>query len=293
MSQNINQSYNNIFNNIDSYRHSLIEYLKKENLFYENEKINLSVNEKEISYYRWLHPYQTAWELDWIFNVNKLNSISKIIKKDSVVLDLGAHTGNYSVGYSLFAKKVISFEPNPVTFSVLNKNVTLNPNIIAYNVGCAEEDKQMEFYYSDPGFNNGGNDMGSLKEYHPHPIDVYCINIDKFLKELHPEDYNNISFIKIDCEGYDTKILPTLKNIIEKNKPIIETELFEGFSVEEKQELIEVINSLGYDCYNFSAVSEDIDFIDLTKDKITKKNVGDIENKGGHYNLICFPREEL
>ena len=57
--------------------------------------------------------------------------------------------------------------------------------------------------------------------------------------------------------------------------------------------MIEVINSLGYDCYNFSAVSEDIDFIDLTKDKITKKNVGDIENKGGHYNLICFPREEL
>jgi tRNA G37 N-methylase Trm5 len=34
-----------------------------------------------------------------------------------------------SVAYSLFANKVISFEPNPATFEVLEKNSELNPNI--------------------------------------------------------------------------------------------------------------------------------------------------------------------
>ena len=35
----------------------------------------------------------------------------------------------------------------------------------------------------------------------------------------------NEVYIKIDCEGHDKEILPTLKNIIEINKPIIQTEI--------------------------------------------------------------------
>ena len=40
----------------------------------------------------------------------------------------------------------------------------------------------------------------------------------------------NEVYIKIDCEGHDKEILPTLKNIIEINKPIIQTEIYDGLS---------------------------------------------------------------
>ena len=233
---------------------------------------------------------QGSWETTELFTPQKLGYLKKIIKENSVVLDIGAHTGNMSVAYSLFARKVISFEPNPSTFDVLNQNSKLNRNIIPYNFGCSTEDGEMEFHYSDEGFNNGGLasalDNGIGVTGHKVPIEVYCVNVNNLLKDLHSDDYDNISFIKIDCEGHDKEILPTLKGIIEKNKPIIQTEIYDGLTDREKIELIEVIDSLGYDCYNFTEANDNID--DLGE-KITKDSVSDLSLLSGH-NLICFPR---
>ena len=283
------RQYHDVLERLKSYREKLDEVLKENGVYFGTEEINLLVNNHKINYHRWLHPMQGEWELEWLFNEYKLSCIKKLIRKDSVVIDIGAHTGNYSIAYSLFADKVISFEPNPVTFGILEKNSKLNTNIIPYNVGCSTSDNQVSFSYSDPGFNNGGMNMGLMSESHQHKIDVYCVNIDNFIKQFHFEDYNNISFIKIDCEGHDKEILPTLKGIIEKNKPIIETEIFDGFTLEQKQELVRVINSLGYNCFNFTSANDDID---LLGEKITMESIQEMQtrNEGGH-NLICFPKK--
>ena len=279
-----------LFDRIDNYRNSVLDELRKNNTYYVADEVNIEIGSKQINYFRWLHPYQGSWELESLFNPMKLKYIEKMIKPDSVVLDLGAHTGNMSVAYSLFADKVISFEPNPVTFEVLERNSELNVNIVPYNFGCSKEDGEMEFHYSDTGFNNGGLttdlDNGVGVTGHDVPIDVYCVNIDSFLKELHPNDYKNISYIKIDCEGHDKEILPTLKNIIEINNPIIQTEIYDGLTDREKVELIKVIDSLDYDCYNFTTANDDIDNLDK---KITIDTVNNMTLNSGH-NLICFPR---
>ena len=279
-----------LFDNIDSYYNEVLDYLKSTNNYYEREEINFDVGDKHINYYRWPHPYQGDWELTELFTLIKLEYVRKLIKPNSVVLDIGAHTGNMSVAYSMFADKVISFEPNPVTFEILKKNSQLNKNIVPYNFGSSMYDGEQEFHYSDVGFNNGGLttdlDFGIGVTGHKVPIEVYCVNINDFIKELHPQDYDNISFIKIDCEGHDKVILPTLKNIIEANKPIIQTEIYDGLSFNEKIDLIKVIDSLDYDCYNFTEANDDIDNLGP---KITKDSVGNLSLMSGH-NLICFPR---
>lgn len=280
-----------LFDRIDSYRNDVLDYLKSTNNHYGSSEINLSVDGYDINYHRWKHPYQGDWEVRELFTSDKLRYTKKIIKPNSVVLDIGAHTGNMSVDYSLFADKVISFEPNPATFEVLEKNSKLNSNIIPYNFGCSDEEGTIEFHYSDPGFNNGGyaskTDVGIGVTGHNVPIEVYCVNIDNFIKQVHSDDYDNISFIKIDCEGHDKDILPTLKNIVDLNKPIIQTEIYDGLTLSEKQQLIRVIDSLDYDCYNFSEVDDDIDSIGS---KITENNVDTLNLMSGH-NLICIPRE--
>lgn len=279
-----------LFDRIKEYRNEFLRVLDKQKRYFYTNEINIEMGKYNINYHRWLHPNQGDWETTELFTPTKLSYTEKLIKKDSVVLDIGAHTGNMSVSYSLFAKKVISFEPNPVTFDVLNQNSKLNRNIIPYNVGCSVKDGEMDFHYSDVGFNNGGLastlDNGVGVTGHTVPMEVYCVNVDSFIKELHPDDYDNISFIKIDCEGHDKEILPTLKNIIEKNKPIIQTEIYDGLTNREKIELIEVIDSLDYDCYNFTEADDNID--NLGK-KITKDSVADLSLLSGH-NLICFPR---
>ena len=50
------------------------------------------------------------------------NKFSQLIPKDSIVLDIGAHVGGFSVvfGSCVGEKgKVLSFEPNPKTYNVI------------------------------------------------------------------------------------------------------------------------------------------------------------------------------
>ena len=276
-----------IIENIKQYRKEVLNYLKQTNNHYNTIEINLKVGDKNVKYHRWLHPYQGDWELEALFNPKELNNISKLIKPNSVVLDIGAQTGNMAVAYSLFAKNVIAFEPNPATYEVLEKNSTLNP-ITPYNFAISVEEGECEFHYSDPGLCNGGYasilDKGIGVTGHSLPLDVYMVNVVDFIKKYHSNDFNNISFIKIDAEGHDKEIIPTLQEIISLNKPIIQTEIYDGLTPNETNHLINVINDLGYKAYDMDACNNDID---LLQNEI--KSYKDI-NPGSGHNLICLER---
>lgn len=275
-----------IIERIQEYRNAVLDALKKSNNHYRSQKIKIKVNDKSIEYYRWLHPYQGRWELDALFNKEELVNISKLIKPNSIVLDIGAQTGNMAVAYSLYAKNVIAFEPNPAAFEVLEKNATCNL-ITPYNFACSQEEGECEFHYSDPGLCNGGYasvlDKGVGVTGHSLPLDVYMVNVTDFIKNNHTDDLNNISFIKIDAEGHDKEILPTLKEIIDLNKPIIQTEIYDGLTPNETDQLINVINDLGYKAYDMDTCNNNIDNL---QDEI--KSHKDIKPNSGH-NLICLP----
>ena len=92
---------------IKKYREEVLDVLSNNQFYFGTKVINLNVDDKEINYHRWLHPWQGDWELEYLFNSNSLKNISKLIKPNTTVLDIGAQTGNMSVAYSLFAKNVI------------------------------------------------------------------------------------------------------------------------------------------------------------------------------------------
>ena len=128
-----------IIERVKEHREAVLNYLKQTNNHYNTTEINLEIDGEKINYHRWMHPFQGNWELEALFNSKELFNISKLIKPNSIVLDIGAQTGNMAVAYSLFAKNVIAFEPNPATYEVLEKNSTLNP-ITPYNFAISAED---------------------------------------------------------------------------------------------------------------------------------------------------------
>lgn len=271
--------------NIDSYRQQVLEVLKSSNNHYTTKNITHKTSSWKINYHRWLHPWQGDWEINYLFTEEILTNLSKIITKGSTVIDIGAQTGNMSVAYSLFADKVIAFEPNPATFEVLEKNSQLNPNIIPYNYAISDEEGPLEFHYSDYGFCNGGfatrTQTGIGVTGHTIPIDVYGVNLEKFLQESDIET-NKISLIKIDAEGHDKDILKTLTNIINKHKPVLITEIYNGLKPNEISDLLNTIHSLGYKAYdeevnkgNLEALGKEITSVD------------DI-NPGSGHNLLCI-----
>ena len=79
---------------------------------------------------------------------------SEVIPEGSVVLDIGAHVGGFSMMFaSCVGKegKVISFEPNPRTFESLKFKADNNPslNIIPYNYACTKEKGKFIFHYTN------------------------------------------------------------------------------------------------------------------------------------------------
>lgn len=271
---------------ITQYRNQVLEVLKQTNNHYPTKVINLQVEDKEINYHRWMHPYQGDWEIRDVFTKEILNNYSKIIKPNSTVIDIGAHTGNMSIAYSLFAGKVLSFEPNPAVYEILEKNSQLNPNIYPFNYAISDEEGPLTFHYSDNGFCNGGfasrTQFGVGVTGHVVPIDVWAVNLEKFIKENNIE-LNNVSLIKIDAEGHDKDILKTLTNIITTHKPVLITEIYNGLNYLEMQDLLDTIHSLGYKAYD-----EEINKFDVNNLGKEIYSVSDINVKAnlGH-NLIC------
>lgn len=269
---------------IKEYRGQVLEVLKQSNNYYSTDIVNLNVLNKNIKYHRWLHPWQGDWEVTSLFTNEILNNLSKIITPGSDVIDIGAQTGNMSVAYSLFANKVISFEPNPATFDVLEKNSQLNSNIIPFNYAISDQEGPLQFHYSDYGFCNGGfatrTEFGIGVTGHKIPIDVYAINLESFINESNI-DIKNISLIKIDAEGHDKDILKTLNNIIYKHKPVLITEIYNGLNPSEISDLLSTIHSLGYKAYD-----EEINHLNIDNLGKEIKSIQDIKPGSGH-NLIC------
>jgi FkbM family methyltransferase len=268
------------------YRNQVLEVLKQTNNHHPTKVINLQVEDVKIDYHRWMHPYQGDWEVRDVFTKQILNNYAKIIKPNSTVIDIGAHTGNMSIAYSLFADKVLSFEPNPAVYEVLEKNSKLNPKIHPFNYAISDEEGPLTFHYSDNGFCNGGfatrTQFGVGVTGHVVPIDVWAVNLESFLKENDIE-VGNVSLIKIDAEGHDKDILKTLTNLITTHKPVLITEIYNGLNHAEMQDLLDVIHSLGYKAYDEEVNKFDID--NLGKEIYSLSDINVKANLG--HNLIC------
>ncbi len=66
------------------------------------------------------------------------------LKSDGVFVDVGANIGIFSIRYAKFFRKVLSIEPNPITFNVLTANIIMRrfSNIIAIGQGASNSKRK-------------------------------------------------------------------------------------------------------------------------------------------------------
>jgi FkbM family methyltransferase len=225
---------------------------------------------------------------------------SHIINTDCITLDIGAHTGWFSLLFGSCAKKVLSFEPNPVVFKSLKENSDYNPqfNIIPHQLACTKENKKYIFNYSDPRIYGDGSNGGFLenlndknfKKYHTYEQEVDGVNLLEFLNKNYSDDVSGIKFIKIDSEGYDKEILKTIKPLIETNKPILMVEAFKFLTEPELEDYFNVIDSLGYKIYDISPLDNIKDCVGpLDMDEFKYFTYKICENG----NFLCVHKDDI
>ena len=149
--------------------------------------------------------------------------------KDEIIIDVGANVGDTSIYWAkLYGAKVLAFEPLSESYEIIRANISLNildDFITPYNLALDDG--------TDISFDIGGYMMN------------YSINSFKKIKteRLDNFNFNNISMIKIDVEGFELHVLRGAIESIKRNKPRI---IIETYSKELRKGTNEILSSVGY-----------------------------------------------
>lgn len=155
----------------------------------------------------------------------EIQLIKQYVNKDSIVLDIGANIGSFTIFLAGIAKHVYAFEPSPYNYKQLKENTTffgspLNAPTTHLNkitiVDYAVSDKLgTNTLYLCP-LDNGMNRLYDSKWCKGgEQIEVKTTTIDFFTNG------NKISFIKIDVEGYEYHVIRGAVKTIQRDKPAI------------------------------------------------------------------------
>ena len=159
--------------------------------------------------------------------------MSRFISADSIYCDVGAWIGPTVVYAAKICKKVICFEPDPHAYKYLRWNIDLNElhNVSSYSIALSNETSIQRM--SSLG-GNLGDSMASLlmgstwrsawQQLKPNnsgesnAVDVLAIKWDEFINLSKIE---KIDFLKIDIEGGEFALLPSMRDYLSLYKPIV------------------------------------------------------------------------
>ena len=158
-------------------------------------------------------------------------------------IDIGAFIGSTVLYGANIAKKVYAIEPDPIAFSELKRNVSLNPNLkdkIEIHQKCINNKSgQVRF----GNIAKGGDSTSSLQ--FSDSKTSWIVDGVTFEEFIEKNNIKNCNFIKMDIEGGEAIVLPSMKDFLEKNKPILYLSMHPIFfkdAVEDTKKIIKVLN---------------------------------------------------
>jgi FkbM family methyltransferase len=240
-----------------------------------------------VQYAQWLHPFDKPKSI----SLSNIKFYQKITNPGGMIIDIGAYIGDTTVPMALAVGKeglVLGLEPNPYVFKILEKNATLNPgltNIIPLCFAATDKDGEFVFNYSDASYCNGGflSKIKNNRHGHNFTLKVTGKNLQDYLLKNHSEDLKKLDLIKIDAEGYDKEIIKSITGILEDYKPNLMIECYKRLDSEEREELFDLVNGLGYQLYFL----ENFELFDSLK-KLDKSNMNDKK----HFEMLAVHRSK-
>ena len=169
----------------------------------------------------------------------KKNGLSRI----NLIFDVGAHKGE---SINLFlknmkVKNIVSFEASPLNFKYLENNKKNlekkfpNTKIIIENLALSSDSRVVTFNQFNESSSSTINNINQESRYFKRKFNLLNLRNKKKIYEsfklktetldnyMYQNNFNRISFLKIDTEGYEYEILIGLKKRIKS----VDTIMFE------------------------------------------------------------------
>jgi len=152
--------------------------------------------------------------------------ITRRIGPGRTVFDVGGHIGFMALLFSSLGARVLTFEPSPVNYARLQRNLSLNPKrqVIAIHAGAWD--------VSGTAMLIEGGSMSSISTEGHVPIQL--VRLDEVCAEQGYPD-----FLKIDVEGHAGSVLRGASKLLERLPDL----LIELHSTEEESKVVSSLAS--------------------------------------------------
>lgn len=203
-----------------------------------------------------------------------LKIVSLAAGREGICVDVGANIGFMTMALLAAGHVVYSYEPQPAIYDLLDKNTSrFGARISCRNIGLgavAGVAKMPRIRYGAKG-NYGGAGIGFKSELG---------TIDVRVETLDSQNLENVKFIKIDVEGYETEVLKGGRQTILRDKPVM---YIEDDRDDKREGLYDELRSLGYEWEDHNPPLYRADnFAGLNKNIWDKEYVS--------HNIICRAR---
>ena len=158
--------------------------------------------------------------------------------KKTLVIDIGAHKGVFSLYVSRKVKKIYAFEPVKENFEQLKKNLKVNSveNVRCLNIALSNFSGNSYMYIPImTGSSSFKKRFGEIEK-------VRVKKLDEFIDLVQQEKNGNV-IIKLDVEDSETEVIKGGTKFIKFYKPKIVAEIH---SSESFSSLVKVLKSIGY-----------------------------------------------
>lgn len=204
----------------------------------QNHRFVLNPNDLDIS---------VALYFDGIYDAPLTNVLANEIDEGDVAIDVGANLGYVTVlmgEYVGEAGRVVSFEPHPKNFRLLNKNINQNDlsgSIEVYQEALADSEGTVTLY--EHPTNKGAHsifrkDLMTTDQAVSHEVST-AIG-DDVLPEL-------VDFIKIDTEGAEPVVIKGIERTVKREQPTLIFEYDSRLWDENGKDTFGYLGDIGYE----------------------------------------------
>jgi len=227
-------------------------------------------NEGVVEFANWKNPLVPFQKI----TQDQIDFYRKLAPPGSFCIDVGANIGDTTVPMAIASGKdglVLGFEPNPLSYAVLEANSRLNKTsatIVPLPYAITEVEGEFFYSSSEASFGNGAVSV-TVEEANQHGKfklgeKVKGINLSKYLHEHYQAYLPKLKFIKIDVEGHDLEVIRSISLLIDQYRPNLVAECFSGSTPDERLNLYQIVADHGYTLYYFEEFEENTEIIKLT-----------------------------
>ena len=190
--------------------------------------------------------------LDGIYEGRELDALAREVfprlPRDSTALDIGANIGNHTVFFARHFSRVVAFEPNPMVAAILRINTAeFGSSVEVVPLGLSDASARLNFKTHD--HNLGGSRVAD--EATGMTVDVQAL--DEVIRDSELR-FGNVSFIKIDVEGHEDKVIVGACELLSTMHPVIALEGFYKADPKRGARVSDLLEDLGY--RNFYRLSD-------------------------------------